>query len=117
MQLGLIRASHDLSEGGLAVALAEMAFGGGLGLEIDLPKQDALSPTEYLFSESNSRFVIEVAPGDRARLLEIMGETSLVRLGTVASHEQFVVRHQQQTLCELPWTKLKQAWLQPLNWS
>ena len=71
---GLVRACHDLSEGGLAVAAAEMAFAGGLGVELDL----AAVPTDLhrpaaqgctrrtggalLFAESAGRFLVEVAP-------------------------------------------------------
>ena len=57
MQKGLIRAAHDCSEGGLAVALAEMAIGGRLGLEATLPGPDA---TCAFFAESNGRIVLEV---------------------------------------------------------
>jgi phosphoribosylformylglycinamidine (FGAM) synthase-like enzyme len=64
---GLVRACHDLSEGGLAVAVAEMAFAGGLGAQIDLhavPTSCTLdNPAVRLFSESNSRFLCEVLPG------------------------------------------------------
>jgi phosphoribosylformylglycinamidine synthase len=61
---GLVRACHDLSEGGLAVAAAEMAFAGGYGLELDLRKVSAkgLGRDDFvLFSESNSRFLVEVS--------------------------------------------------------
>jgi phosphoribosylformylglycinamidine synthase len=66
---GLVRSLHDLSEGGLAVAAAEMAFAGGFGAEIrlgDLPVGDgeALSAPAALFSESQSRLLAEVAPGN-----------------------------------------------------
>ena len=62
MRAGLIRSCHDLSEGGLAVALAEMAIAGRLGATIDrLPTDD---PTTSLFAESTGRFVLEVAPDD-----------------------------------------------------
>ena len=61
---GYIRACHDLSEGGLAVAAAEMAFTGGLGLEVDLrpiPRsREAWRDDLLMFSESNSRFLVEV---------------------------------------------------------
>jgi phosphoribosylformylglycinamidine synthase II len=63
IDLGLVKACHDLSEGGLAVAAAEMAFAGGYGMELDLQKMpsEALSRNDFaLFSESNSRFLVEV---------------------------------------------------------
>ncbi len=65
---GCVRACHDISDGGLAVAVSEMAIGGGLGAEIVLSKVPAVGEMRedhILFSESNSRFVVEV-PEDRA---------------------------------------------------
>jgi phosphoribosylformylglycinamidine synthase len=77
-----VRACHDISEGGLAVALAEMAIAGRLGLSVDvLPGPD---PVSALFSESSSRFVCEVAADDVAWLGEQLGEPVIV-LGTVTA--------------------------------
>ncbi|HEY5875020.1 MAG TPA: AIR synthase-related protein, partial [Ilumatobacteraceae bacterium] len=82
MRAGLIRSCHDLSEGGLAVALAEMAIAGRLGATIDrLPTDDA---TTSLFAESTGRFVLEVAPGDLARLNDTLDEPVVV-LGQVTA--------------------------------
>ena len=62
---GLIRSCHDLSEGGLAVAAAEMAFAGGFGADLTggpaAPEGDDVA----LFSESTTRFVIEARPTSR----------------------------------------------------
>ena len=55
-----IRSCHDLSEGGLAVALAEMCLGSGIGADIRLT--GTLRADVALFSESNTRWVCEVAP-------------------------------------------------------
>jgi len=60
IQAGLIRSCHDLSEGGLAAALAEMAFAGGYGIEATLDAFGKMDDTVVLFAESNSRFVVEV---------------------------------------------------------
>ncbi|MEN6576489.1 MAG: phosphoribosylformylglycinamidine synthase subunit PurL, partial [Phycisphaerales bacterium] len=63
---GLVESCHDCSEGGLAVALAEMAFAGGMGVEAHLrglPRsKDCVRSDVQLFSESNSRYIVEVAP-------------------------------------------------------
>ncbi|MEJ7595642.1 MAG: AIR synthase-related protein [Planctomycetaceae bacterium] len=64
---GLILSCHDLSEGGLAVAAAEMAFAGGFGIEIS----PASNPATALFSESNTRFLIEVKPENAKTLISI----------------------------------------------
>ena len=73
---GLVSACHDLSEGGLAVALAEMVIGGRLGASIRfLPHRD---PTVAWFAESNSRFLCEVAPEHLERFLEVVGHHATV---------------------------------------
>jgi phosphoribosylformylglycinamidine (FGAM) synthase-like enzyme len=63
---GCVRACHDLSEGGLAVALAEMALSSRYGVELRLsrvPKAENTERSDFvLFSESNSRFLVEVSP-------------------------------------------------------
>ena len=84
---GLVRSCHDLSEGGLAVGLAEMALAGGLGADVslrDVPcEDDAARDAVLLFSESPSRFLLEVAPGSYAALADLMGDLPLGRLGEV----------------------------------
>lgn len=62
LRSGRVRACHDLSEGGLAVGLAEMAIAGRLGLHLEaLPHS---SPTTALFSETCGRFLCEIEPDD-----------------------------------------------------
>ncbi len=62
IQQGLVRAAHDCSEGGLAVALAEMAQAGQVGVQLE--RLGHPDPWTALFSESNGRIVVEVAPED-----------------------------------------------------
>jgi phosphoribosylformylglycinamidine synthase len=77
---GLVVSCHDCSEGGLAVAVAEMALGGGYGVVVDsLPHDDLVTAW---FSESTGRLVCEVAPDDVDRLLELLDEPVTV-LGSV----------------------------------
>ena len=68
MAAGLVASCHDCSDGGLGVALAETAFAGGLGLEVDLravPAEGIARNDELLFSESQSRFVVTIRPEQR----------------------------------------------------
>jgi phosphoribosylformylglycinamidine synthase II len=59
VERGLVRAAHDISEGGLATAAAEMALSGGLGLKLELEdRPQGLRPDEFLFSETGG-FLIE----------------------------------------------------------
>ena len=80
-----VRACHDLSEGGLAVASAEMAFSSGHGLELDLRKvprsKEAFRNDSVLFSESNSRFLVEVAEKRRNEFESLMKGVACAEVG------------------------------------
>jgi len=71
MHEGLVASAHDVSEGGLAVTLAEMAIGGNLGIDAKLDDADECTA---LFSESLGRIVLEVSEANLPALLEAMGE-------------------------------------------
>jgi phosphoribosylformylglycinamidine synthase len=118
---GLVRACHDLSEGGLAVALAEMAFSGGLGADAslrDVPRDtDAEHDGVLLFSESPSRFILEVRPGDVAPLADVFGGLPLGRLGEVTAVARLAVAGLDGTpVIDAPVSELKAAWQRPLKW-
>jgi len=89
-----VRACHDLSEGGLAVAAAEMAFAGGYGLEIwlkNVPRRDILRNDYILFSESNSRFLVEVPEKNREKFEKIVEGTYHALIGGVRNDKSFIV--------------------------
>ena len=85
IQRGLVRSCHDLSEGGLAVAVAEMAFAGGIGADLTQLRTAggfALFPDEvFLFSESTTRFVVEVTPANAASLTRCLEGVPCERIG------------------------------------
>jgi phosphoribosylformylglycinamidine synthase len=115
---GQIRACHDLSEGGLAVAAAESAFSGGLGLELDLAAlaSSKLSDETLLFSESNTRFLVEV-PADRTADFErTLAGLPVSRLGKVTTADRLVIRSGAKALIDAPLAELKEAWQSPLRW-
>jgi len=80
---GLVRAAHDVSDGGLAVTLAEMAFGGELGFTVDLEPTGLIGPGAALIAEGASRWVVEVPWELEARFARGFSETSLARIGEV----------------------------------
>ncbi len=86
---GLVRACHDLSEGGLAVAAAEMALAGGLGLSLDLAcipiANEVDQPLITLFSESNGRWLVEVLPENALAFEETMKACVVARCGEVTA--------------------------------
>jgi phosphoribosylformylglycinamidine synthase len=80
MRAGLIASCHDVSEGGLAVALAEMCIGGRIGATIDrLPHEDL---TTALFSESAGRLIVELDPRNMSAFTTLMAD-QVLQLGTV----------------------------------
>ena len=120
---GLIRSCHDLSEGGLAVAIAEMAFAGGLGVEADVSAIDvsgtdgANADLARLFSESNTRFAVEVEPKNQAAFEAAFANIAVAKIGTVTDGENVVINSGETELINSPVGALKEAWQSPLDWS
>ena len=81
---GLVESAHDVSEGGLAVTLAEMVIGGRLGVEATLEEPD---PCSALFSESLGRIVLEVRQEDVPRILQSLGDEAVVIGRVVADYQ------------------------------
>lgn len=115
MSKGLVRSCHDCSDGGMAVALAEMAFAGGLGMEINLDPyampigQDLLLNDVMLFSESNTRFIVEVA--DEKKFLAAMKNIPVWKLGTVRKDTSFIIHDREgKPAIKTNIQKLKAAW-------
>ncbi|HXX94244.1 MAG TPA: AIR synthase-related protein, partial [Planctomycetota bacterium] len=121
IQRGLVRACHDLSEGGLAAAAAEMAFSGDLGATIDLDPlvSDSLSPGAALFSESPSRFLVEVRPGDDDAFEGVVNRTGVhwTEIGRVEASKclRFLDPKEERVVDETL-ADLKEAWQKPLRW-
>jgi phosphoribosylformylglycinamidine synthase len=117
MQAGLVASCHDCSDGGLAVALAETAFSGDLGLTVDLdavPRCGVDRDDVALFSESAGRLVVTVAPGNAAAFEAAMGSEA-ARVGEVTAARRLVVRGLGGDLAvDADIDALKRAWQTPL---
>jgi phosphoribosylformylglycinamidine synthase len=113
---GLVRACHDLSEGGLAVAAAEMAFAGGVGA--DLTGGADLSDEVLLFSESITRFLVEVKPEHGAAFGKCFAEAGSVReFGkTVKEPRLRIAGAGGDWVVWASLSDLKEAWQKPLRW-
>ena len=115
MKEGLVAACHDCSEGGLAVALAEMAFAGRLGASVSLAElpRDARVDTDAvaLFAETNGRFVVEVPAEHAARFEQIVQEIPFAQVGQVTD-EPILRLHGLDggQLAALPLAQLGDAW-------
>jgi phosphoribosylformylglycinamidine synthase subunit PurSL len=124
----LVRSCHDLCEGGLAVALAEMALAGGLGASVSLGavphEADAASDLVLLFSESPSRFVLEVRPECLDGLTGLLEGLPMGRLGLATppgsngdmTSPRLVVRgHGESIVLDCAVADLKTAWQRPFR--
>jgi phosphoribosylformylglycinamidine synthase subunit PurSL len=113
---GLVRSCHDLSEGGLAVALAEMAFAGEIGADVTNLAAGSRTDVEMLFAESPTRFVLEVPAAKAATLKKMFGDLPLAEIGrTVKEKRLRIAGRNGEWLLWTPLEKLKEAWQAPLR--
>jgi phosphoribosylformylglycinamidine (FGAM) synthase-like enzyme len=95
IDLGLFKACHDLSEGGLAVAASEMALAGGFGMELELakvPRKRVDRDDFVLFSESNSRFLVEIPEIAKGEFETLMKGKVCAEIGKVTETSMLRVR-------------------------
>ncbi len=119
IQAGLVASCHDCSDGGLAVALAETAFAGDLGLDIDLkkvPYRGKKRDDFILFSESASRFVVTIQPGNKAKFEKLMKDNVAKEIGYVSGGGMLQISGLSgRPVIREKIGKLKDSWQKPLN--
>ncbi|EES73511.1 phosphoribosylformylglycinamidine synthase II [Paenibacillus sp. oral taxon 786 str. D14] len=109
IQGGLVRSAHDLSEGGLAVALAESCISGGIGAKVDIASE--LRPDFALFSESQSRILLSASPEKAEALEKLLAERGVpaARIGVVEGSELSIAVNGTEVLSK-PVEQLKRVW-------
>jgi phosphoribosylformylglycinamidine synthase II len=111
---GLIRSCHDLSEGGLGLAISEMALSGNTGAFIDLEKMDYRGKKRrfdyLLFSESNTRFLVEVEEKNIDRLEKLFKDLPVSRIGHTTGENKLEICHGDKKILELPLKVLRSMW-------
>ncbi|MBI4721709.1 MAG: phosphoribosylformylglycinamidine synthase subunit PurL, partial [Candidatus Stahlbacteria bacterium] len=121
IKTGLVLACHDCSEGGIGVAIAEMCFAGGLGMQISLNKlpTETLTPITdnqlrddwLLFSESNTRFIIEVTSGKEDKFEKLMQGCEVSKVGiSMANKELEIFGLNGEIVAKANIEELKFAW-------
>jgi phosphoribosylformylglycinamidine synthase len=118
IEQGTVASCHDVSDGGLGVALAETAFAGGLGMEVDLREVPTTVDRNdtLLFSETQSRFVVTVAPDKKDRFESIMQGCTFAAVGTVTEDGSFTVTGLDgQHVVKSNVGELKEVWQKPLR--
>ncbi len=106
-----LNACHDCSDGGLAVALAEMCIGGDLGVHGDLRRLGSQSTEVKLFSESNSRFLVEVKK-EREKEFTLLAGQLAKKIGVVKASN--LLLKDGCKVMQLEVKELRHAWSTPL---
>lgn len=117
----MVLACHDLSEGGLGVAVSEMCFAGMKGAEIDLNRLvfgEKIDREDFaLFSESNSRFIVEVNKELEKEFEEIMKGMPVQKIGTLTSEKTLKVKgFENSIVINEDILELKKTWKKTLDW-
>jgi phosphoribosylformylglycinamidine synthase len=92
---GLVCASHDCSDGGLAVALSEMCFSGEFGADVSLSRvrqSECVTDAEILFSESPCRILLEASPSNAKKVEALFAKVSCACIGTVTKGDAITVK-------------------------
>ena len=128
---GFVKSCHDCSEGGIGVALAEMAFAGGFGAEVFLGEvpckgqgtRDKIQggglkrDDTILFSESNTRFIVEVKERDKKDFEKNMQGIPVGLVGCVSGKKDFKIYGlDARKIIDVNIGRLKEAWQKPLRW-
>ncbi len=114
-----VSACHDLSDGGLAVALAEMCIGGRLGAKVDVatvPLLEDMHMAELLYSESASRLLVSVNPLQVPHFEACMRGTLFARIGTVTDDTKLTLHKGEEVLCVEDVRDLVVAFKETLDW-
>lgn len=113
---GLVHSCHDLSEGGLGVALSEMCLSSNLGANIflaEVPKEPGMLDYELLFSESTSRFVVEVEKDKSEDFKKIMADSAQGLIGCVTCERKLIIYNKSnKEIINTDIDTLKESWMQ-----
>lgn len=118
IQAGCVLAAHDLSEGGLAAAVTEMAIGGKLGARIDVANartSGELDATRRMFSESQSRLLLEVPPDRLPDLEANLHDVPFAVVGEVVAEPTLRFVDGDAALADVALADAERAWKSPLD--
>ncbi len=115
----LVQSAHTPAMGGLGAALARKSFAGGFGLEVDLralPAPSATADFVLLYSESNSRFIVTIDPGNKESFEKLMTGVSCSEIGKVTDSGELRIRSLSgEIIIRENIHKLKREWQAPLR--
>jgi len=123
ISINLIESCHDCSNGGLIVAISEMAFASGKGVKINIDavktdnKNLPLTASEILFSESNGRFIVEIKPENITRLKDILKDVVYSEVGVVSNNRKIVFESKKSKIkIQEQIEVLLNSWRNTINW-
>jgi phosphoribosylformylglycinamidine synthase len=108
-----ILSAHDISEGGIAAALAEMSFGGGFGSQVNLKNVPTTRPDFLFFNETAGTFLVEVA--DKKTAEKLFNNVPHVILGKTNNSKEMRVTYGKELLVNATIEELKTAWQRPMK--
>ena len=113
IQKELVSSCHDISDGGIAVALAESTLGGMTGSEISidsLPGKSSDKEAVLLFCESPSRFIVSVSPEKSASFEKTMKGSPFKRIGKTADTGKMIIKKDGKTVIETSIDAISKSW-------
>ena len=118
MKKGLIRSCHDISDGGLAVCIAESSLAGGLGAMIDIkdvPRAMDMRDDFLLFSETPGRFIVSIDRKDKEEFESLMRGIPYSLLGEVSNNPTLVIKNSNSVLINEDIKRLKESFIKTLD--
>ncbi len=112
IESGFVSACHDISDGGLGVCISEMCIGGDIGAEIDLTYIEELRGDFKLFSESNTRWLVEVKAGMDSEFEKTI-TVPFHKIGKVGG-TKLKIMDDYKTLIDLDLKEIKSTWQETL---
>jgi phosphoribosylformylglycinamidine (FGAM) synthase-like enzyme len=115
----LVASAHGIYRGGLAVHLAMVAMGGGLGMEADLARvqaEDVERDDLLLFSESAGRFIVTVEPANRQAFEKLFKGSACACIGQITAGNEFIIKGMNHgTIVSATVQELKSFWKKPFG--
>ncbi len=105
----LLRSVHDISDGGMIIAVIESCFGNDVGASLSWSGTENLPEDAMLFAESHSRFIVSIDPVNRENFEKLFG-TDAVYLGCVTDEPVIQFTHNERQIISSPVAELKEAW-------
>lgn len=109
MSMGLVLSCHDCSDGGLIIAIAEMCISGNIGANINLSTIRGISVERKMYSESNSRWIVEVDDINTAKFMDILGDYATL-IGTTDGNSLNII----DTKTVVSLDEMRKAWNYPI---